>query len=192
MTRCWDSRSKEPLFLALVLFYKSRPTFIYNRTATSRQVCCSAGDRDLHNWRSRCCATFATAQLSQQLHNAWDEFWPRRRARKRDSAERTAIFFFLASPGKPMRAPDEKQRSDKVHPCSRRAPSAALRLLTVACAWIASPHGIKLSLRTCRSNSVSFHFTQTFPEKSLSSPIMPCSTAFFNVRNRTFPMSDCM
>ena len=48
--------------------------------------------------------------------------------------------------------------------CSRRAPSAALRLLTVACAWIASPHGIKLSLRTCRLNSVSFHFTQTFLE----------------------------
>ena len=40
--------------------------------------------------------------------------------------------------------------------------------------------GIKLSLRTCRSNLVSFHFTQTFPEKSLSSPIMPCSRAFFN------------
>ena len=32
---------------------------------------------------------------------------------------------------------------------------------------LASPRGIKLSLRTCRSNSVSFHFTQTFPEKVL-------------------------
>ena len=40
--------------------------------------------------------------------------------------------------------------------CSRRAPFDALRLL-------ASPRGIKLSLRTCRSNSMSFHFTQTFP-----------------------------
>ena len=30
------------------------------------------------------------------------------------------------------------------------------------------------------SNSVSFHFTQTFPEKSLLFPIMPCSRAFFN------------
>ena len=57
---------------------------------------------------------------------------------------------------------------------------------------LASPRGIKLSLRTCRSNSVSFHFTQTFPEKSLSSPIMPCSRSFFNVRNRAFPMSDCV
>ena len=53
-------------------------------------------------------------------------------------------------------------------------------------------HRRKLSLRTCRSNSVSFHFTQTFPEKFLSSPIMPCSRLFFNVRNRAFPMSDCM
>ena len=32
---------------------------------------------------------------------------------------------------------------------------------------LASPRGIKLLLRTCRSNSVSFHFTQTFPEKVL-------------------------
>ena len=33
---------------------------------------------------------------------------------------------------------------------------------------LASPRGIKLSLCTCRSNSVvSFHFTQTFPEKVL-------------------------
>ena len=32
---------------------------------------------------------------------------------------------------------------------------------------LASPQGIKLSLRTCHSNSVSFHFTQTFPEKVL-------------------------
>ena len=31
--------------------------------------------------------------------------------------------------------------------CSRRAPSAALRLLTVACAWSALPRGSKLSLR---------------------------------------------
>ena len=73
----------------MVLFYKSRTTFIFNRTATSRQVCCSAGDRDLH-WRSRCCATFATA-----AHVAWDEFWRRRRERKHDSAERAAIFFFF-------------------------------------------------------------------------------------------------
>ena len=76
--------------------------------------------------------------------------------------------------------------------CSKTAPSAALRWLTVACAWIASPRGIKLSLPTCRSNSVSFHFTQTFPEKSLLSPIMPCSRAFFHVRNRAFPTSDCL
>ena len=57
----------------------------------------------------------------------------------------------------------------------------------------ASPRGIKLSLRTAagRSNSVSFHFTQTFPEKSVSSLIMPSSRAFFNVRNRAFPTSDC-
>ena len=68
---------------------------------------------------------------------------------------------------------------------ARRAPSTALRLL-------ASPRGIKLSLRTCRSNSVSFHFTQTFLEKSLSSPIQPCSTALFDVRNRASPTSDCM
>ena len=32
---------------------------------------------------------------------------------------------------------------------------------------LASPPGIKLSLRTCLSNSVFFHFTQTFPEKVL-------------------------
>ena len=66
MTRYWDSRSTEALFLDLVLFYKSRPTFICNRTAISRQVCCSAGDRDLLvHWCSRCCATLATA-----AHNA--------------------------------------------------------------------------------------------------------------------------
>ena len=29
---------------------------------------------------------------------------------------------------------------------------------------------------------------QTFREKSLSSPTMPCSKAFFNVRNRPFPI----
>ena len=75
--------------------------------------------------------------------------------------------------------------------CSRRASSTALWLLTVACAWIASPRGIKLSLRTCHSNSVSFLFTQTFPEKSLSSPIMPCSRASFNVRNRAFLTTAC-
>ena len=76
--------------------------------------------------------------------------------------------------------------------CSRRAPSAVLWLLTVACARSALLRRIKLSLRTCRSNSVSFHFTQTFPEKSLSSPIMPCSRAFFNVRNRALPTSNWM
>ena len=48
--------------------------------------------------------------------------------------------------------------------CSRRAPSSALRLPTVACCEL---RGFKLSLRTCRSNSESFHFTQTFPEKVL-------------------------
>ena len=32
---------------------------------------------------------------------------------------------------------------------------------------LASPRGIKLSIRSCRSNSVSFHFTQTFLEKVL-------------------------
>ena len=73
-------------------------------------------------------------------------------------------------------------------------PSPCYGCWLCASAWIASPRGIKLSLRTstCRSNSVYFHFTQTFPEKSLSFPIMPCSRAFFNVRNRAFPMSDCM
>ena len=44
--------------------------------------------------------------------------------------------------------------------CSRRAPSAALRLPTVA--WRRELRGF-----TCRSNSVSFLFTQTFPEKVL-------------------------
>ena len=62
-------------------------------------------------------ATFATAA---RVACACDEFWRRPGgARKRDSAERAAIFFFfffLAIPGKPMRTPDEKQRSNKVHP----------------------------------------------------------------------------
>ena len=46
--------------------------------------------------------------------------------------------------------------------CSRRAPSTAVRLPTVA-----SSRGNKLSIRSCRSNSVSLHFTQTFLEKVL-------------------------
>ena len=99
--------------------------------------------------------------------------------------------------------------------CSRRAPSrratiadGCLRMKCIAIIYTAYHHccfhslcvclsirrdeGLKLSLRTYRSNSVSFHFTQTFPEKFLSSPIMPCSRAFFNVRNRAFPTSDCL
>ena len=137
MTRYWDSRSKEALFLALVLFYKSRPiaTFIYNRTAISRQVCCSAGDWDLH-WCSRCCATLATA-----AHVAWDEFWRRRRARKRDSAERAAIFLFLFFWRIQVNqcAPDEKQRSNKVHPYSRRSPLETFSKIgfhAIPIAWI--------------------------------------------------------
>ena len=35
-----------------------------------------------------------------------------------------------------------------------------------------------------------FHFTRTFPETSLSSLIMPCSRAVFNVRNRAVPTAD--
>ena len=42
------------------------------------------------------------------------------------------------------------------------------------------------------SLKLSNHFTQTFPEKTLSSPFMPCWRAFFSVRNRAGPMSDCM
>ena len=59
---------------------------------------------------------------------------------------------------------------------------------------LASPRGIKLSLRTCRSNSVSYHFTQTFPEKVLvfSNHALLKSFAQRNVRNRAFPTSDCV
>ena len=64
--------------------------------------------------------------------------------------------------------------------CSRRAPSssAALRLLTVA-----ASRSIKLSLRTCRSNSVSFYFTQTFPEKVL----VVSNHALFIVQEQSLP-----
>ena len=61
--------------------------------------------------------------------------------------------------------------------CSRRAVSTALRLVAVACHVAArnqTTSTVVLSLRTCRSKSVSFHFTPTFPEKSLLSQIMPC------------------
>ena len=54
--------------------------------------------------------------------------------------------------------------------CSRRALSASLRLLTVACAWIASPRGIKLSLRTCRSNLSVLRKASTSRRPSLKSP----------------------
>ena len=76
--------------------------------------------------------------------------------------------------------------------CSRTALSAALRLRPVACAWIASGHAESnfRCVPVSRSNSVSFHLTQTFPEKSLSPLIMPCSRAFFKVRNRAFPIPD--
>ena len=39
---------------------------------------------------------------------------------------------------------------------------------------------------------VSFRFKLTFPKKSLSSPIMLCSRALSNVRNRACLTSDCM
>ena len=59
---------------------------------------------------------------------------------------------------------------------------------------LASPPGIKLSLRTWRSNSVSFHLTQTFPEKNAcllqSCPAQEVCSVY--VRKRAFPTSDCM
>ena len=113
------SRSKEALFLALVLFYKSRPTIAPPLRSKCAAVQLASGRRSrstltqpvLCNIRNSCTCCMA-----------WDEFWPRRKARKRDSAGRWAhrhffyFYFFLANPGKPMRAPDEKQRSNKVHP----------------------------------------------------------------------------
>ena len=56
---------------------------------------------------------------------------------------------------------------------------------------LASPRGIKLSLRTCRSNSVSFHFTQTFPEKVLVVSNHALLKSLY-VRNKVFLTSDCM
>ena len=74
--------------------------------------------------------------------------------------------------------------------CSRRAPSpryGCRRLLASSC-------GIKLSIRSCRSNSVSFYFTQTFLEKVLLvfNHAMLKSRALFNVRNRASRRPDCM
>ena len=69
--------------------------------------------------------------------------------------------------------------------CSRRAASAALRCwrLHRRAESNASYLSLKLSVLPLHAG---------LPWKSLSSPIMPCSRAFFNVRNRAFPMSDCM
>ena len=44
---------------------------------------------------------------------------------------------------------------------------------------LASPRGIKLSLRTCRSTQSPSTSRRPSLEKSLSSPIMPCSRAYF-------------
>ena len=51
------------------------------------------------------------------------------------------------------------------------------------CRLLASPRGIKPSLRTCRSNSMSFHFTQTFPEKVL----VVSNHALFVVQEQSLP-----
>ena len=72
--------------------------------------------------------------------------------------------------------------------CSSRAPSAAL-LLTVASITARNqifPSEVSLSPRLERSS------TSRTPslKKSLLSPIMPCSKALSNVRNRAFPTSD--
>ena len=52
---------------------------------------------------------------------------------------------------------------------SRLLEESSLRRAMVAdgCLHRRELRGFKLSLRTCRSNSLSFHFTQTFPEKVL-------------------------
>ena len=60
-----------------------------------------------------------------------------------------------------------KQRISTFWGClstSRLVEESSLRRATVAdgCLHRREPRGFKLSLRTCRSNSVSFHFTQTF------------------------------
>ena len=75
--------------------------------------------------------------------------------------------------------------------CSRKAPSAALQLLAHELHRRAESNFrfVPVAQTQCPSTS-----GRPF-QKSLSSPIMPCSIcsrAFFNLRNRAFPMSDCM
>ena len=69
--------------------------------------------------------------------------------------------------------------------CSRRAPSATLRLPTVAC--IAARNQTFASYLSLKLSFLPFH--ADLP--CLSSPIMLCSRAF-NVRNKVFLTSDCM
>ena len=52
---------------------------------------------------------------------------------------------------------------------------------------LALPRGIKLSLRTCRSNSVSFHFTQTFPEIVLVVSNQAMFNSFVRRKKRSLP-----
>ena len=76
--------------------------------------------------------------------------------------------------------------------CSRRAPS---RRPTVAdgCLHRRLEPNFRFGRYHCRSNSSVHPLQIDLPRKiSLSSPIMPGSRAFSNVRKRTFPMSDYM
>ena len=52
---------------------------------------------------------------------------------------------------------------------------------------LASPRGIKLALRTCRSNSVSFYFTQTFPEKVLVISNQAMFNSFVRRKKQSLP-----
>ena len=51
------------------------------------------------------------------------------------------------------------------------------------------PRGIKLSLSTCRSNSVSFYFTQTFPEKVVVVSNQAMFNSFVRRKKQSLPES---
>ena len=117
--------------MALVLFYKSR----LRSSAIAPQL---RGKRAAAAVQEICTDEAGAVQHSQQLlHMLHGTSSGAGEGPESAIALNSRPFFFLAIPGKPMRAPDEKQRSNMVHPyrCFRalwRGKVAALAFVSVS------------------------------------------------------------